>query len=95
MSIRPQLCLAIIYAVTMSYYRGKGGKVLGEGRGAGRLDSVEGPGDGVYHGQGGKVVRGDVVVDDRTLWMDKRMTLYGWHEMSVLLAGEKRGQGRV
>ena len=42
----------------MSHYRGKGGKVLGEGRGAGRHDAVEGPGDGVYYRKGGKVVGG-------------------------------------
>ena len=42
----------------MSHYRGKGGKVLGEGRGAGRRDAVEGPGDQAYLGKGGKVVGG-------------------------------------
>ena len=70
----------------MSYYRGKGGKVLGEGRGAGRLDSVEGPGDGVYHGQGGKVVRGgrgggrQETVDgqeDDVVWLARDVRLTG------------------
>ena len=40
----------------MSYTRGKGGKVLGEGCGAGCHDGVEG--DGVYYRKGGKVVGG-------------------------------------
>ena len=50
--------LAITLSITMSYYRGKGGKVLGEGRGVGRREAVEGPGDEAFRGKGGKVVGG-------------------------------------
>ena len=42
----------------MSYYRGKGGKVVGEGRGAGRQEAQEGPREEVHRGKGGKVLGG-------------------------------------
>ena len=74
----------------MSYYHGKGGKVLGEGRGVGRREVVEGPGDEAYRGQGRKVVGGGRGVgrqgsveeaEDDVVWLarDVRITGKGEH----------------
>ena len=76
----------------MSYIRGKGGKVLGEGRGAGRHDGVEG--DGVYYRKGGKGVGGGREVGHQRAIEEHREDVV-WLARDVRLTKGGQGSGHI